>query len=134
MIFALHKEILVKMGAYSDDKKRIGVLFSIIISFVLTSANISSFIFIWKNMLVDLEVTLFGILQVSAITGAISSLIIVLNNQNRVLNIEEQIKKIQGKSNLFLYFSDCFFLFHFVHEILQSAFLHLKIMILWSLH
>lgn len=99
MIFALHKEILVKLGAYSDEKKRIGILFSVILSSVLISANISSFLFIRKNMFVDLEVTLFGILQVSAITGAIYSLVVILNNLKRVFNIEEQIQKIQGESN-----------------------------------
>lgn len=96
MIFALHKEILVKIGAYSDEKKRIGILFAGVLSFVLISSNVSSFIFIVTHMFIDLEITLFGILQVSALSGAICSLVVLSNNRKRVYSIEKQIQHIQG--------------------------------------
>lgn len=102
MIFALHKEILVKMGAYSDKKGHISKMFAIFLSLFFIFFIISSSIFIFKYILINLEATLFGILQVSAVTGALYSLIVLVYNRKRVFDIEELIQKMQGNFHTFV--------------------------------
>lgn len=100
MVFSLHREILIKVGALKNNCSTFTLrplLFVVINVLIMTLMNISSIILIMEHIRVDLKSVLFGILQVSATTGAFYSILMFCYHWQRIQKIAERIEQIQSK-------------------------------------
>lgn len=111
MAFSTHQEMLLKVGALERKCTGFGLrqlLFLFINALIMAAIDISSFSFIVKYFWIDLKSTLFGILQFSAATAALYSLMMISFHWQRILEIVQRIDQIQSK-----FFKKYFFLFRF---------------------
>lgn len=63
--------------------------------------NISSLFFIIKYASIELEKSLFAVLQIAALTSVVYSLTVFLVYRQRLLEIADQIEEIQGNFLVF---------------------------------
>lgn len=107
MIFNLLKEIFVKVGAISNGDEPLVIgprifLFGIFIAIIQMLGNISSLLFIINYASIELEKSLFAVLQIAALTSVVYSLTVFLVYRQRLLEIANQIEEIQGDFFVFI--------------------------------
>lgn len=97
MLFEFHKEILVKVGILRESNQKTVTMIAYIGWILLMSCFISSLIFVIKFNAINLESSLFAMLQVSAVAATLYSLAVIHFHRHQIPVIAEQFEKNQGK-------------------------------------